>query len=585
MEQQKQVKLIGLRVKNNGIIQAATLTPDVLNRRLVVITGETGNGKSTLLNAAKIATCGTAFVKKKDALPIGFEDEALLLDGDVKIYVGLKVSEYQMGEKTGEPKVETYLYTKDNNGRAVQPIIDGVAWSASEYWGAITTELTHSLSDLFSENQTVHRKLIEKLFKPELQRMGVEEVAERILKAKKERDNARTFCQAHGAFMERFEDEGYNENSLSVIKRIDIQDIGKKLTQAIIERDRMLNSPDAEYRLACNKIEQDRAEKLRKIKEEGDAIRANINIAKQTIETEYNEKIIEYNENILSRDTIESNYATLRDNVMKFLDCKEVHYIHNEQGDIITSTGNDIIIALDKHYQSLILKFKDIQPPVKGLVAEELIDQINKKGIEYNTLNDTPLEYPSKEDIDTTDIDKRINLLESEKEVANSVNKIYDRYQLWLKWIEAKGMYEKEIDTLRRLYASINTGIPGITIVPQDTDSGRVEVWIKYNGEYDIDYFSNKEKESRFMFDYSSFQRTIIGLMLQSARLNTKPKALRLAYVDDVAFTSRDLDILGSVAEELDLMLIIAWTQETDKDKLFEGQILVEGGETFFNGK
>ena len=43
--EQKQVKLIGLRVQNNGIIKAAELTPDLLQKRLVLITGETGNGK------------------------------------------------------------------------------------------------------------------------------------------------------------------------------------------------------------------------------------------------------------------------------------------------------------------------------------------------------------------------------------------------------------------------------------------------------------------------------------------------------------------------------------------------------------
>ena len=69
--EQKQVTLIGLRVKNNGIIQAAELTPDLLKKRLVLITGETGNGKSTLLNSAKIATAGIDAIKKSDVLQIG----------------------------------------------------------------------------------------------------------------------------------------------------------------------------------------------------------------------------------------------------------------------------------------------------------------------------------------------------------------------------------------------------------------------------------------------------------------------------------------------------------------------------------
>ena len=119
-------------------------------------------------------------------------------------------------------------------------------------------------------------------------------------------------------------------------------------------------------------------------------------------------------------------------------------------------------------------------------------------------------------------------------------------------------------------------------IVPAETESGRVEVWVMYNGKYNPQYFSNEKQEFRFMFDYSSFQRTIIGLMLQSARLNLKPKALRIAFVDDVAFTSRDIEVLTNIAEQLDLKLITAWTHEVDKESLLDGQVLVDGGEIFF---
>ena len=108
-----------------------------------------------------------------------------------------------------------------------------------------------------------------------------------------------------------------------------------------------------------------------------------------------------------------------------------------------------------------------------------------------------------------------------------------------------------------------------MNIVPREIDSGKVEVWVMYNGEYDTEYFNNQNKEHRFMFEYSSFQRTIIGLMLQAARLNLKDKALRLAFVDDVAFTTRDLDVLRDISEKLDLNLIVAWTHEVDEKYSF----------------
>ena len=119
-------------------------------------------------------------------------------------------------------------------------------------------------------------------------------------------------------------------------------------------------------------------------------------------------------------------------------------------------------------------------------------------------------------------------------------------------------------------------------IVPRDTESGKVEVWVMYDGAYAPEYFGNPNKQQRFMFDYSSFQRTIIGLLLQAARLDLKPKALRIAFIDDVAFTKRDVSVLSDIAEKLNLKLITAWTHEADKDNLIDGQVLVEGGEVFF---
>ena len=127
----------------------------------------------------KAAISGSDAIKKKDILEKGYLAEAQLCDGDIKLFVGAKVTEYQRGENKGEPKFEIFLYAKDDNGKSYQPIIDGVACSSADYVKMLTTELTFSMPDLHSENQSVHRKLIEKLFKPELDALGADEVVEK----------------------------------------------------------------------------------------------------------------------------------------------------------------------------------------------------------------------------------------------------------------------------------------------------------------------------------------------------------------------------------------------------------------------
>lgn len=587
--EQKQVNLIGLRVHNNNIIQAAELTPDILQKRLILVTGNIGNGKSSLLNAAKIATAGTDAIKKSDTLPQGFIAEALLIDGEVPIYIGVKTSTYQRGEKAGETKLETYLYTKDAKGKSVQPVIDGVAWTAAQYWKALTTELTHSLNDLFSENQTTHRKLIEKLFKPELEALKADEVMDRISEARKERDAARTLCQANGAFMERFEDEGYNESTLSLLYKVDVEQIDAKIREAEIEKDRMLNTPEAVYQLECNKIDQQRIAELQKIKDEGLALKEKINKEETDNKADYEHLMDTYNETCENRRKILEEYVELRKKVADFISYPVYDEKRNEQGAIFYYAGTPeqqaVMKGLDEICKYKANMYPKLEKPQLKQVSAELTEAYKVKQNEYLELRDKPIEYPEKKKADTTTIDEKIKQLNAEKASAEKTNSIYTRYQLWRRWIEAKGLYEKEIDTLRKLYASINTGVEGMQIVPRDTDSGRVEVWIMYNGQYNPQYFGNNKKEHRFMFDYSSFQRTIIGLLLQAARLNLKPRALRLAFIDDVAFTTNDISVLADIAEKLDLKLITAWTHEADKENLMDGQVLVDGGEIFFNNE
>ena len=584
--EQKQVNLIGLRVLNNGIIQAAELTPDILKKRLVLVTGDIGNGKSSLLNAAKIATAGTDAIKKSDVLPEGFLAEALLLDGDVPIYIGAKTDTYKRGEKEGKVKLETYLYTKDANGKAVQPIIDGVAWTATQYWKALTTELTYSLNDLFSENQTTHRKLIEKLFAPELAKMQIDEVMARITKAKEARDAARTLCQSTGAFMERFEAEGYTEESLDKLEHVDIAEIESKLSNAMIEKDRIERAPETDYKLKCAEADAKRAEEIQKLKDAYNKLKSEIGEKERRLQEEYYDALAKYQTLARKRGDFIDYYNKLRDDLGKFIGYPFQDEQRNEQGQIFAYGGDNaqqhMMKGVDYYYSLNMEQFKDLKEPVRGMVDQKTMEELSRLDIEIEELQEKPVEYPEMTKADTSAIDKKIADIMDVRKAAVSVNRLCERYHIWRDWIEAKGLYEKEIDTLRKLYASIETGVPGMKIEPRETESGRVEVWMMYNGQYDPDYFCNKNKEYRFMFDYSSFQRTIIGLMLQAARLNLKPRALRIAFVDDVAFTPKDVDVLADVAERLDLKLITAWTYDADKNNLMDGQVLIEGGELFF---
>lgn len=568
---QKNVKLIGLRVENSGIIKAAELTPDLLSKKLIRVQGSMGNGKSTLLDAWKTAISGTDAIRKKDVLENGYLAEAQLVDGDLPIFVGAKVRE----KRNGESELETFLYTKDANGKIVnKPIIDGVSATAASYMSLLTTELTFDMPSLFSENQSAHRKLIEKLFKPELDKLGADEVAEKILTLKKQRDNARAMADAIGAKMTIFEEEGWKKEKLDMLEKVDISQVSEQITQKKIERDRIVNGTEDAFNLAVEKLKAERQAELQKIKDEGAKVREAMRVSLEKSQKEYDE-MTAYNVGITNlKDSITDSYHAIQKSIVDLVGA-------DDNCDLILK---ELLDAVNRRLNSII--------PAECIKPEpdpEMSARLNQLLASYATLEATPLATPDRIGVDTTEIDTAIAALEAKQKSAEATNAIFNRYQIWQSWIEADGLYQKEVDVLRKMYASINTGVEGMSIVPRETESGRIEVWIMYNGCYDPKFFGNQDQEMRFLFGgdkgYSSFQRSIIGLMLQATRLNLRPKALRLAFLDDVAFDTSGVAILADIAEKLDLQLVVAWTHEFDKEAIEDGQVIVDGGEIFFDSK
>ena len=564
--EQKQVKFIGFRAENSGIIKAVELTPDLLSRRMLVLKGESGNGKSSLIKLMQAAVSGTEAIASKSVLEKGYLTEAQLLDGEVKLFVGAKVTEYQRGESKGEPKFEIFLYSKDDKGNAYTPIIDGIKATAGEYVKLLTTDLTFNMASLFTSNQTEHRKLIEKLFKPELDRLGADAVVAKILEAKKHRDACRILCQSSGSYMERFESEGFTETQLAILKRPDLKAIEEKLFQKKLELDRIVNGSEDRKKLEEEKIRSARASELQTIKDAGVALREKIRLDDEAKKAQYDKLREEYDYLIGVRRKMDSDFAVLL----------ELTSILGKE----TKEKVSAIINKDwKDQQSQMSPVEPLLAPSDPELAKQLQDKLD----EYTKLNLTPLVEVNLEKQDTSAIEEEIARIATEKSAAEAMADLYDRYQQWKNWIEAKGLYEKELDVLRKMYAGIDTGVEGMNIVPVETDSDRVEVWIKYDGSYDTEFFINPNKESRFIFQYSSFQCSAIGIMLQAARLNLKPKALRLAIVDDVAFTSKGLAVLAKMCEDFNVQLITSKTDDYDKENIADGEIIIEGGEVFFN--
>lgn len=546
--EQKEIKLLSFQARNHRALKVVEVKPDLASKRVVVVRGVEGSGKSSLLECLQTALSGSKAVKNKDSLEPGYLAEVCLRDGDLNIWAGAKVSE------GGDFSI--YLYSKDEDGKKFIPIMGGKKMTPSEYAKTLTTDLTFDMPSLFSANAPTHRRLIESLFGEELDKLGVEKLKSELKTQEKKRDNARAMCDATGAFMSTFKEEGWSEAKLENLTKPDVEGLKKKLLKLEVDKGSLLRNASTLKEL-----------KLSRIKEEGRAITAKIEEITVTLKSGYEAKEKEYNWD-------------------KRLAEAEAKYLEEAYEKMKLVPVDPSLIA--EVYQKLKAAM-----PVHS-VPEPAVPAYWVSGVEvYDTsYGDLPVQHAAKlkeykeeadktEEVDSAEIakiDAEIAELKSRLSGAETIEKVYTRYQIWLEWIEEKGKYEAKLVELRRRYAEVNTGVEGMKIVPVGDD-----IWLEYNGQDDPDFFGNKDGEMRQIFNYSQSQCGVIGLLLQAARLDLKPKALRLCILDGIPYTSKGLEIVSKICEEKNLQLITAQTDDRyDTENVPENEIIIEGGECFF---
>jgi len=590
---QKQITLIGLRVDNYRILKSVLLTPDVLSQRVTRVTGDIGQGKSTLLDALKIGLNGTDAIAKKDGLEKGFVAEVQLMDGEHKLFMGAKVTEYQRGENKGEPKFETYLYEKDPDGKPFQPIIDGRAATAADYSKMLTTELVFNMPMLFSSNATEHRKLIEKLFADELSKLGVASVVEKINSSRAVRDNRRSICDANGSFLDSFKEEGWGLEDLQALSSVDVKTLSEKITALEVEKGVAKTSVEDKNKLAESKAQEERTAQLQKIKDDAAKVVGRIRVVTEKLSSDFDKLDKEYNEKLESaiRCTTEKEDVLGIITNSKFVLDVDKLYLSDKVSAIyngFVSDEKNLVPEIAPVLPNLI-QIDEMGIPVipenPDKAYLELVTERTELLKKYQELHATPLTFTKIELGDTTEIDEKIKKATLTRDAGLTTNRIYERFWQWNNWMEAKAEYEGYVNELRRLYAGINTGVEGLVITP--IESGKsVEIWLQYNGAYNSEFFGNAKKELRFLFDYSETQRAMIGIMLQAARLDLKEKCLRLCVLDSVPLTKLGVEVMTKICEEKNVQLITSYTDDHyDLENLSGGEIVVEGGEVFFGAK
>lgn len=570
MEKQKEVKIIGLKINQQlGILQSCNLQFDP-NNKLIAIKGEVGSGKTTLQKGLSLATKGADTLKDDKSLYGKIDEEVQLLDGEENIFIGCKSDE--------KGSLEYVIYIKDKDGKVIKnPVIDGVKVTPSSYLKNLQTSLTWRFQELMSENPTVQKKLLLELFKSQLADLGVvfdkkdekykKSILGKIELAEIDRSEAEFLRKQCGGFLNQLTPLGID---------VDNSDTHPKFTDlTTLEQDKT----KIEYKI--NNVEEVKNSELDKLKNKADAVtnklkeeNSKIKQRNEVKEKEFQKAKDIYSQNLATKGGIETDLKTLLT-----ADClserdaielsEKLNYSFKPQTPLCKPLETELSFNEDGKITSKPVDFEKETEVFKLLLELSVIKTDYLAKTKEPKGDTTKLEDDLKDNLECIEIAKE----------NNTRFKMLDSFLNWQ-------VLNNDVIDLRNEYAnmlsSISTGVDGLVICVDKDESSKLDIYLKYDGTYDPEYFGNKEKEFRKLSSYSGTQKPLICLLLQNYLLSEKPKAMRYLWIDDVPIDNKTKLLLQRMGEELDVTIIVNITGDFSKSDLQDGELLIEGGEVFF---
>jgi hypothetical protein len=571
---QKQVKIIGLSIKENfGALKATELSFDE-DMRLTVIKGEVGAGKSTLNKAMRLTTQGSAVLTDKSLYGDNIHLETQISDGDKKIFVGCKSGK--------DDSLGYFIYMVDENGKKINDVVvDGVKLTPANYLKSMQTALTWRLDELTSENPITQRNILLELYSQELETKGVifdknhtnyvGGIIDKIEKAKNQRNYADMKRKEVGGIADDMQKKG-----IDFSERMSFQDSS--------EIESSISRLEAEITLAKTNVESTRESELNKLKLAGSDAGTKLRNKNEEIR-ELNKPLEQFNNELKDRNSkTESWSSDLLSLLKKMLndDSLANQYLAKIRSEMPKIEFKTLFKELEFNEKgSCISKkddFEDIS--IKELISnyqEAVLNYINKTKEEPGTVD------TSKQEKALQTLKTRLSDIKSNNDTAKAVNSFFD-------WKDAN----EEVNSFNKDYflklTEINTGVDGLFICPEFIENEKGEkiakgndIYLMYDGRYDKKYFSNENKDLRKLSSYSDTQKPMICLLIQKYLLSKKAKALPYLWIDQVPIDKKTKELLDRMSEELGLWLFVNWTGDFEKENLKDGEILIENGEIFFN--
>ena len=558
----------------------------------IPLNGGSGEGKSTFIEALKMATVGIDTRRDNNLVPNGQEDSEWLVPiayvdkpNEVLLYIRTVV------KKNGEIQQSFMVDTEKGRKTEKNPIAGMEKLTPSKLQDLMRTSLTYGIDDFLSESPTRVRDFIFKTYSDELLKLGLiveknspaygESINGRLETAIANRDEISREQSKRGAY-------GVNLEGFVCPRKPNIESLNEKQKEAI----QKLANAKATKEAQKGQVEIRISEKQAKFdlkKNEAESVKKEIVIWNDSKLREENETVYDLNSDLMAysikadlakelrmfvtedmnedeENKILNHFSVIEEHIEKKIKSFVEQLANRPQVLQIPLDGKGVPENLPEEAVTLLLKLQNIR--AEAIAIQKEIDGIKNEPIE----GDNSAVETAQAELDA------VNL---EIEAAQKDNDLFERFEILERHTEA----ERKVNELRaernRMYTQIDCKVKGLTIGLVDEDKGTMAFY--YDGRYDVEYFANPNKTPQLITSYSASQKVLISVLLQANLLKENQLPLNVLYVDNVGMDSKVRDLFDLFAKKNGLMILVAQTNDKTIDDIGSNELLIENGEVFYS--
>ena len=558
----------------------------------IPLNGGSGEGKSSLIEALKMATVGIDTRRDNNLVPNGQEESEWLVPiayvdkpNEILLYIRTVV------KKNGEIQQSFMVDTEKGRKTEKNPIAGMEKLTPSKLQDLMRTTLTYGIDDFLSESPTKVRDFIFKTYSDELLKLGLvveknspmyaASINGRIDSAIADRDEISREQSKKGAY-------GVNLEGFVCPRKPNLELLAAKQSEAI----QKLANAKATKEAQKGQVEIRISEKQAKFdlkKNEAESVKKDIAIWNDSklrdeatflldLKKDYDsfsqqKEFINQSKLFLTADVNAEHKAKLTESFV-YIENYVQEVLGNFDKEInnrptplqIPLDGKGVPENLPEEAVTLLLKLQNIR--AEAIAIQKEIEGINNE--------------PTEGDNSAVEIaEKELAEVNLEIDSANKDNELFEKFEILERHTEA----ERKVIELRaernRMYTQINCKVKGLTIALLDEDKGTMAFY--YDGSYDASYFGNPTKTPQLITSYSASQKVLISVLLQANLLKENQLPLNVLYVDNVGMDSKVRDLFDLFAKKNGLMILVAQTNDKTIDDIGSNELLIENGEVFYS--